>query len=371
MLFVDALKGNRVSVNDLQVSAYTIPTELPESDGTMEWNSTTLILVQIEAGGKKGIGYTYGHPAVRKVIEESLAHRVREKNAMDIPAIYADLVSAIRNNGNCGIAMMAVSAVDTALWDLKAKLLDVPLCSLLGQSRNEILIYGSGGFTSYDTVQLQRQLHQWSEDGIKNVKIKIGRDPDKDGARVRQARQAAGEKVNLFVDANGAYTVKQAVAKSYEFSEQQITWFEEPVSSDNLIGLNYIRQHVQPAVNISAGEYGYNLSYFKQMLSMQAVDVLQADATRCGGISGFLKAGCIAEAYCIPFSSHCAPALHLHAALASTQFYISEYFHDHVRIESMLFDGFPNHENGFMKPDMSRPGFGLDFKFQNAKQFKI
>jgi L-alanine-DL-glutamate epimerase-like enolase superfamily enzyme len=371
MMHHETLADERITVSHAAVNAYEVPTDSPESDGTIKWNSTTLVLVEIEAGGKKGIGYTYGHHAIVKVIEELLIEVSKGKNVMNISSIYVDLISHIRNNGNSGIAMMAISAIDTALWDLKAKLFDIPLCTLLGSARKKILVYGSGGFTSYDHEQLQQQLHGWANEGIKNVKIKIGRNPDQDVDRVRQARKTIGENVNLFVDANGAYTAKQAIEKSYQFADQDIVWFEEPVSSDDLQGLNFIRQQVQPAVNISAGEYGYNIFYFKRMLAMKSVDILQADATRCGGITGFMQAATLAEAFSIPFSSHCAPAIHLHAAMALPRFYIAEYFYDHARIESMLFDGFQHHEYGFMKPDLTRPGLGLEFKFQDAEQFKL
>jgi len=107
------------------------------------------------------------------------------------------------------------------------------------------------------------------------------------------------------------------------------------------------------------------------MLAAGSVDVLQADATRCGGITGFLKAGYLAEAHQLPFSSHCAPALHLHPTLCLPSFFISEYFHDHVRIEQMLFDGVSPPQNGTLKPDLTRPGLGIEFKHQDAEKFKL
>lgn len=358
-------------VQDLKVSAYTIPTSSPESDGTAKWNSTTLIFVEIHAAGKKGIGYTYANVATATLIDKMLKEVVSGMDAMNIPHINTKMIQRIRNEGTCGIAMMAVSAVDSALWDLKAKLLNTPLCALLGKVHDKMLIYGSGGFTSYNKEQLQKQFKCWVEEGIKNVKMKIGRKPGKDVERVHQAREAIGDDVNLFVDANGAYTEKFAVEKGYQFSQYDVSWFEEPVSSDNVNGLNFIRDHIHPSISIAAGEYGYNISYFRKMLEAKAVDVLQADATRCGGITGFLKAGYLAESFQIPFSSHCAPALHLHAALALPSFYIAEYFYDHVRIEKMLFDGVSPPEDGYLKPDLSRPGLGLEFKYKDAEKYKI
>ena len=363
--------SDAVAIQDLKVSAYTIPTSSPESDGTIKWNSTTLILAEISAGDKKGIGYTYASPATATLIEHSLKEVVTGMNCMNIPEINTKLTRHIRNEGTCGIAMMAVSAIDNALWDLKAKLLEIPLCELLGMTTDKMLIYGSGGFTSYSKEQLQKQFSGWSDEGIKNVKMKIGRKPVKDVERVHQAREAIGDDVNLFVDANGAYTEKFAVEKGYQFAQYDVSWFEEPVSSDNLKGLRFIRENIHPSISIAAGEYGYNIWYFRKMLEAKAVDILQADATRCGGISGFLKAGYLAESFQVPFSSHCAPALHLHAALALPSFYIAEYFYDHVRIEKMLFDGVSPPSGGYLKPDLSRPGLGLEFKYKDAEKYKL
>ncbi len=365
------MNTNSVKIQELKISAYKIPTDLPEADGTIAWNSTTMILVEITAGGKKGIGYTYAHEATAYVIEKTLKEIVIGKNAMNIEGITFDAIRAIRNNGACGIAMMAVSAVDNALWDLKSKILELPLCVLLGQVKDAMLIYGSGGFTSYTDKELQDQLGGWAEDGIRYVKMKIGTDPGKDVERVKLAREAIGDTTGLFVDANGAYTVKQALEKAEAFSEFDVSWYEEPVTSDNLKGLRFIREHVPNKINIAAGEYGYNLPYFDKMLHKGAVDILQADATRCGGISYFMKAGHLAEAYQIPFSSHCAPSLHLHATLALPSFYIAEYFHDHIRIEKMFFDGITLPINGVVSPDLTRPGMGLTLKEKDALTYKI
>ena len=153
------------------------------------------------------------------------------------------MLRAIRNLGETGIAMMAVSAIDNALWDLRARLVDLPLVSLLGQVRSAIPVYGSGGFTSYSDEQLSTQLGNWAEQGFASVKMKIGTDPSKDPGRVHEARKAIGKECHLFVDANGAYTVTQAMELAHRFAEDGVRWFEEPVSSDNLVGLRQVRQN--------------------------------------------------------------------------------------------------------------------------------
>jgi L-alanine-DL-glutamate epimerase-like enolase superfamily enzyme len=358
-----------VRIQQIKISAYKIPTDSPEGDGTLRWSSTTLVLVEAEGGGKTGIGYTYADATTAYFINHTLRPFIEGSNVFDIESITGTLIREIRNSGTCGIAMMAVSAVDNALWDLKAKILNLPLCNLIGLHRNEMVIYGSGGFTTYSHEKLQQQFRSWSDLGIRFMKMKVGAVPSKDLLRIKSARAAIYDNAELMIDANGAYTVQQAIEIAQRAKRFNVTWFEEPVSSDKLPGLKFIRQHA--GMNVVAGEYGYNLPYFEAMLAAEAVDVLQADATRCGGISGFLKAGRLAEAHQIPFSSHCAPALHLHAAICLPAFSIAEYFHDHVRIEQMLFDGFSPPVNGALRPDLSRAGIGIEFKQKDAEKFKI
>jgi L-alanine-DL-glutamate epimerase-like enolase superfamily enzyme len=365
------MESDVVNIKQLNVAAYTIPTDSPESDGTIKWDSTTLIFVEISAGNQKGIGYSFANDASAYFISKNLKQIVEGKNAFDIPLICEAMVHSVRNNGNSGIIAMAISAVDNALWDLKAKLLNLPLVSLLGKFHDGFQIYGSGGFTSYSIDRLQKQLGGWAGQGLKQVKMKIGREPDKDVERVKKAREAIGKNTELFVDANGAYTARQALKLAWQFSNYDVTWFEEPVAADNLEGLKFIRKEAPPAMQIAAGEYGYNLPYFQEMMNSAAVDVLQADATRCGGISSFLKAGNNCEAHQLPFSSHCAPTLHMQAAMSLKSFYTGEYFYDHVRIENMLFDGVPKPVDGKLFPDMSRPGLGIEFKYKEAEKYKV
>lgn len=360
-----------IPIEDLHVSACTIPTETPEADGTYEWDSTTIVIVEVKAGGKDGLGYTYADTATAKLIEDKLKRAVIGHDAMSVRGAWSAMVHSIRNLGRPGICSMAISAVETALWDLKARLLDLPLVTLLGQMRDAMPIYGSGGFTNYSNKQLQDQLGGWAEQEIPRVKMKIGRDARIDRQRVAVARAAVGEDVDLFVDANGAYSRKQALTQAHAFEQFNVNWFEEPVSSDDLEGLRFIREHGPARIEIAAGEYGYDIDYFRRMLNAGAVDVLQADATRCSGFTGFLQAATLCEAHHAPFSAHCAPALHLHVACAAPTFRHAEYFHDHVRIERMLFDGVPKPVNGALAPDLSRPGLGLMLKAADARKFAV
>ncbi|HVL34091.1 MAG TPA: enolase C-terminal domain-like protein [Burkholderiales bacterium] len=361
--------AEQARIERASVAAYRIPTEAPESDGTLEWSSTTLVVVRLEAGGRRALGYGYGDRATASLIHERLLPLVEGRDAHGAGAVYQDLVRSIRNLGRPGVASMAISAVDAALWDLRAKLLQCSLADLLGTVHAKMPVYGSGGFTSISIDELQRQLRDWAESGIGMVKMKVGREPGRDVERVRRAREALGDRVALFVDANGAYGRKQALGFAQQFAQSAVAWFEEPVSSDDLAGLAFVRERVPMAV--SAGEYGYDLPYFRRMLEAQAVDVLQPDATRCGGIRGFLAAAALAEAHAIPVSSHTAPMLHLAPCCAAPAAVHLEYFHDHVRIERMLFEGFCEPKDGAMAPDRARPGLGIELRTSDAERFRL
>ena len=358
-------------IEKLTVSTYRIPTDAPESDGTYEWDSTTLVLVEAAAGDIDSLGYTYADQATAKLIDSHLKQVVLGRDALSPNSAFVAMTQSIRNLGRPGICSMAISAIDTALWDLKARLLGLSLVRLFGQVREAMPLYGSGGFTSYSNDQLQEQLEGWVDEGISRVKMKIGRDAKADPERVAAAREAIGDEAELFVDANGGYSRKQALELSYVFSEMDVTWFEEPVSSDDLDGLRLMRDDGPPGMDIAAGEYGYDVTYFERMLAAGAVDVLQADATRCGGYTGFFQAATLCEAHHLPLSSHCAPALHLPIGCAARPFRNAEYFHDHVRIERMFFDGATEPNDGVLTPDLSRPGNGLTLKRRDAEKFAI
>lgn len=367
------LKKNLVDIpiDQLDVSAYIVPTDFPEADGTFAWNKTTLVVVEAAAGGLRGIGYTYADTATARLVKDVLADVIIGRDAMAVPGSWAAMVHQIRNLGRPGIVSMAISAVDAALWDVKARLLNVPVVTLLGAVREAVPVYGSGGFTSYSVERLQEQLNNWVSAGIPRVKMKIGSHPEDDLNRVRAARAAIGVDAELFVDANGAYSRKQALAFAERFSEYGVSWFEEPVSSDDLTGLRLIRDHAPAGMDITAGEYGYDLFYFRRMLDAGAVDVLQADATRCAGITGFLRVGALCEAQPLPLSAHCGPSLHVHSCCALTAVRHLEYFHDHARIEHMLFDGALTPRQGVLRPDLSRPGLGLEFKYADARRYAV
>jgi L-alanine-DL-glutamate epimerase-like enolase superfamily enzyme len=361
--------GSRIE--GIEAAAYEIPTDEPESDGTLEWDSTTMVVVEAFNGRERGIGYTYGDRAVATLIESKLADIVRGADAMRPPAVWAEMRRELRNAGWPGLGSTAISAIDIALWDLKARLLGVSLADALPRIHGSVPIYGSGGFTSYDEPQLREQLRAWVESGIGSVKMKVGRDPEADPARVAAAREAIGPNAELMVDANGAYSAPQALGLAERFAEQDVTWLEEPLSSDDLEGLAELRGRAPAGMAIAAGEYVWSSLDAERLLESGAVDVLQADVTRCGGITELLHIGSLCGAKQVPFSAHCAPAVSAHACCAVETVEHIEYFHDHVRVESMLFQGVPEPDDGELRPVESRTGLGLEPRRSVLEEYRL
>jgi L-alanine-DL-glutamate epimerase-like enolase superfamily enzyme len=362
------------TVHDVTAEVYEVPTDQPEADGTLAWTSTTMVVVRARAAGSEGLGWTYSGGGSKSVVDEKLAGAVEGRNPFDIPAANEAMVRACRNLGRPGLASCAISAVDVALWDLKARLMDVPLASLLGKAHAEVPLYGSGGFTTYSDKTTSDQLEHWVTDwGLPRVKIKIGEswghETERDLHRVSLTRQVVGDSVDVYVDANGGYTRKQAVRMGHALAGRYgVTWFEEPVSSDDLAGLREVRD--QCTADVAAGEYGYSPMYFAPMIAAGAVDCVQADVTRCGGVTGWLAVAHLAAANGLQISGHCAPNLHGNVALAAPNLRHLEYFHDHVRIESMLVDGTMSPNGGALRPS-DDAGHGMSFRDVDATPYRV
>jgi L-alanine-DL-glutamate epimerase-like enolase superfamily enzyme len=361
-------------VEGVEAAAYDVPTESPEADGTLAWTSTGMVVVRVRAAnGTVGTGWTYGAPACAEIVEHTLAGVVKGRNALDVAGTFDLIVKQVRNIGRPGVAGYALSAVDIALWDLKARHLGLPLHRLLGAVRRSVPVYGSGGFTTYDGHRLDRQLDGWvAEQGIPRVKIKVGeswgREVGRDLERIRQARERIGPDAELYIDANGAYSRKQAIRVQRAATDQDVRWFEEPVSSDDLAGLREVRDAV--TADVAAGEYGCDLVYFRRMCESEAVDCLQADASRCGGITEWQRVAAVAASYGLEISGHCAPHLHAAVAAATPNLRHLEWFHDHVRVESLLFDGALDPAGGSITPT-DAPGHGLTLREQVAERFRV
>jgi len=360
--------AGRIPIVGADVRAFTIPIDGAESDGTLTWDETAAVVVTAHAGAERGLGYTYGDQAVAALVESKLIGLIEGGDAMRPAAISAAIQTQLRNAGRPGVGAMAASAVDIALWDLKARLLGLSLADVLPRFHERVPIYGSGGFTNYAPDRLAGQLRGWVESGIPRVKIKVGRSPESDPERLELARETIGPDAELFVDANGAFTPKQALLWAERYAEHGVSYFEEPVSSEDRDGLRLVRERGPAGVAIAAGEYEWDLPQLRDLAD--CVDILQADVTRCGGITNMLRADGICKARNMAFSAHCAPALSAHVCAAIETCVHIEYFHDHVRVERELFDGTLDPEDGCLRPDPSAPGHGLTLK-DSARDYEV
>jgi L-alanine-DL-glutamate epimerase-like enolase superfamily enzyme len=364
---------NGPAVTAVETAVYVIPTDEPEADGTLTWDKTTMVLVRARAGGEQGLGWSYASAAAQTVITEMLADAVTGRDAFDVAGMAEAMARQVRNIGRPGVAATAISAVDVALWDLKARLLGQPLAGLLGLARQDVPIYGSGGFTSYDDTRTRQQLSEWvDKESIPRVKIKIGEswggNERRDLARAELAREVIGPDAELYVDANGGYSTGQAVRVADELAAIGVSWFEEPVSSQDLAGLAVVRQQVRP--DVAAGEYSWSLADSARLIEAGAVDCLQLDVTRCGGVTEFIRGAALAAAHNLQVSGHCAPNLHAHVGAAVPNLRHVEYFHDHQRIERLFFDGTLDPAGGALRPDPDRPGHGLTQRHADTERYR-
>ncbi len=358
----------------LECAVYRVPTDRPEADGTLAWSDTTVVVVTAHAGGREGLGWTYAGAGSRQVVLHELTSAVEGLSAMDVPLAFEQMVRVCRNLGRQGAVSSAISAVDVALWDLKARLLGVTLADLFGRCRTAVPLYGSGGFTTYDEAATTEQVERWLEAGMRWVKIKIGESwgtqSERDVDRVALVRTLLGDGVGLLVDANGGYSRKEAVRIGRLLTaDYDVVWFEEPVSSDDLEGLRAVRDLV--TADVTAGEYGYDEAYFQRMLQAGAVDCLQVDATRCGGYTAFLRAAAVAATHQLQVSAHCAPNLHAPVAAAVPNLRHVEYFHDHSRLDPLLFDGVAAPVRGTLRPEAGEEGHGFRLRGSDAEAYRV
>ncbi|MFN2562897.1 MAG: enolase C-terminal domain-like protein [Jatrophihabitans sp.] len=353
------MAGQGPPIGALRTAVYRFPTPEPEADGTMRWDATTVVTVQLEAGDRTGLGWTYSTGAAAQVIADHLAGAITGRDAFDIAAGWSAMHRACRNIGTQGLVMQALSAVDVAWWDLKARLLEAPLSTLLGRCRTEVPTYGSGGFTTLTDEQLAEQVRWWQSAGCTAMKIKVGESwgtrVDRDLHRVRRLREHAGNDAELMVDANGGYTVGQARRVGHALDDAGVVWFEEPVSSDDVTGLRLLREALH--CDVAAGEYASDV--YAATALLPAVDCLQLDATRCGGYTGWLRGAALAQAHNLQVSAHCAPSLHAAVAAAVPNLRHVEWFADHARIEPQLLRGVPPVYDGALHPDSDAPGHGM------------
>lgn len=335
----------------------TIPPLVPGAKGSMG------LWIHIKTDeGTEGLGVGTGNLAIRAVIENNLKDLLIGQDPFNIEKLWNDMFWRVRGYGRKGVAFQALSTVDIGLWDLKAKALGLPLYRLLNPMFEKVPIYGSGGWTNYDEKELVAEQTGYVDRGIPRVKMKVGKDfgqsEREDIARLNAVRKAVGDDVEIYVDANNGYYAKQAIRMSRMFEDYDVKWFEEPVIADDIEGLAAISRAT--TIPVATGEHEYTKYGFKDLIARGAVDIVQPDIGRVGGVTEWMKAAYLAHAFNLPVAPHAVQLVHLHCAMATPNLKVVEYLGSVEKNDDFFYTDYPKPVNGTWAPYPDKPGLGLE-----------
>jgi L-alanine-DL-glutamate epimerase-like enolase superfamily enzyme len=323
--------------------------------------------------GITGISYSEGAGPVRSLIHDQLSDLIVGADPFETEKLWTNMFWRTRGNGRKGVAFQAISAVDNAVWDIKAKALGVPLYRLLGSAHDRVPVYGSGGWTHYTEKELVREQMSFVERGFPRTKMKVARDfgraEKEDIARLAAIRKTLGDDVTIFVDANNGYYAKQAIRMAAAFKDYDIGWFEEPVLADDIPGLASIAKAI--SIPVATGEHEYTKYGFRDLITAGAADIVQADVGRVGGVTEWMKIAHLAAAFNLPIAPHAYALLHLHPAMATPNLMVVEMLDiEWQPMMKWLIDP-PHPENGQWTPDPDRPGNGIELNPSAVKKYAI
>lgn len=321
--------------------------------------------------GEEGLGV--GTPVARDIIERALKPILLNQDPLCIEKLWDDMFWRVRGYGRKGVAFCAISAVDIALWDLKAKLFGVPLYRLLGPYTDRVPIYGSGGWTSFSEEELVREQTGYVERGIPRVKMKVAKDFGKSEAedirRLKAVRKAVGDEVEIYVDANNGYYAKQAIGMAKHLADYDVKWFEEPVLADDIAGLAAIARAI--SIPVATGEHEYTRYGFKELIAQGGADIVQPDVGRVGGISEWMKVAHLAQAFNLPIAPHAVQLVHLHVACCIPNLKVVEYLGTVEEGDKLWYTEFPEPRDGYWSPYPDRPGLGLELSPEAIRKYAV
>ena len=295
-------------IEKLSTQLVSLPLKKPIRTAIHDMRSVGCVLVSIQADGVVGEGFAFTLNGVRlKAFDEvirSYAPLVEGQPVHRIEGIWESIWQAVNPMGQKGITIGALSAVDTALWDLYGKTLNQPLHHLFGSCRDRVKTYASGGlWLSQSIDELTEEAGQFIDQGFLSMKIRVGQaDWRSDVERVKAVRAAIGHHIELLTDANQALNVKQAIRLARELEAYDVGWLEEPVAAHNLGGHAEVRRRVD--MPIASGETEYSRYGMRAMIEAQACDVLMPDLQRIGGFSEMRRVTALAASYDLPVSPH-------------------------------------------------------------------
>jgi len=267
-----------------------------------------------DADGAVGTGYSYtigtGGPSVIELLKRTLAPAILGREALEIECIWRDLLFLTHATTVGAITGIAMAAIDTALWDLKAKKLGLPLHLLAGGAQREIPLYTTeGGWLHLEKAALVDDALRAKAGGFGGCKLKVGRPIHEDVARIAAVREALGQGFEIFTDANQAFAVDEAVRRARAYEPLDIGWLEEPLPADDISGHTRLVEHT--SIPIAVGESLYSVSHFREYLERHACSVVQVDVGRIGGITPWLKVAHLAEAFNVAVCPHFLMELHV------------------------------------------------------------
>ncbi len=361
-----------MKIRDLQADHYriTLPVALSDSThGIIE--SFELITARVRDGdGAEGVGYTYtvgtGGAAVRALLARDVAPRLAGREAEDIEALWQLMWWALHYGGRGGAQALAISAVDMALWDLRARRQGAPLWRVLGGFDPRVPCYAGGIDLELPLDGLLRQTDDNLARGFRAIKMKVGRAAlREDVERVRAVRAHLGPDVPLMADANMRWSVDEAIRAARALRDQDLVWLEEPTIPDDVPG--HVRIVREGGVPIAAGENLHTLHEFRAVIAAGGVTFPEPDVTNCGGITTFMKICHLAEAFNLPVTSHGAHdvTVHLLAAVPNRSyleahgFGLDRYIELPLRIQA----------GHAVAPD--RPGHGVVFDWAALSPLRV
>ncbi len=345
---------------------------IPPLKAGAKGRDTVFIFIDTDEGAS-GFSYLSGPRAVRALIHDDISDALIGHDPFNIEALWQDMFWRVRGYGRKGLAFQAISGLDVALWDLKAKALDVPLYRLLGPAHESVPTYGSGGWTHFSIEELVAEQVGYVEAGFRRVKMKVGKDfgMDERGdmARLEAVRKAVGDDVEIYIDANNGYYAKQAIRMSKQFEDYGAAWFEEPVLADDIQGLAAISRAT--TIPVATGEHEYTKYGFKDLISQGGADIVQPDIGRVGGVTEWMKVAHLADAFNLPVAPHAYGVLHLHCAMATPNIKAVEITGPEMERWPVLFEDVPPVIDGQWKPFADRPGLGLAPRSDTMRELAV
>jgi L-alanine-DL-glutamate epimerase-like enolase superfamily enzyme len=274
----------------------------PSSRGSATGGLVSLVEVTLE-NGVQGLGPVYSHPdLLRIVVEQHLAPFLVGRDPSDTDACWTMMHDLTKWYGRRGIALSALGGVDSALWDIRGKLADKRVSELLGGTRTSIPAYASDLLWEHDLSRLTEKTRGFVDDGFRFVKMRTGLNPEYDRAAVAAVMEGAGEDAQVLVDGASRYTVEEARELATFLAEQGAYFFEEPIPADDLDG--YIELTRDSPLPIAAGEHETSFAGFRELLRAGAINIVQPDVSRCGGVTEVRRIAQLADEHGAPVITH-------------------------------------------------------------------